>query len=347
MAQSNPSDTTTEALSDETLSAVLPESDALESYEVVAGDSLSAIAVRFGLSLEELIHLNNITNPNQLYVGQVLKLRLKPPLWPELPVPLVLGRLEPPLISQGHVAILSFGLSKTANLSAQFLGTNYHFYAPNPTSQAAILAVPVLTEPGIYELDLAIEQAGQTQKLKLPIQVIANNYQKESITLTYESSNLLDADISARETAKLEGACQNFKPEQRWQDAFASPVESVYITSEFGILRSYNGGPYNSFHRGLDFRANATIPIFAVADGTVVLAEALDIRGNTVLIDHGLGVCSGYMHLSQIDVAVGDELKTGDQLGYAGDTGMVTGPHLHLEVRVMGIPVNPAQWLEP
>ena len=85
---------------------------------------------------------------------------------------------------------------------------------------------------------------------------------------------------------------------------------------------------------------------FAPAAGTVVLANGLNVRGNAVLIDHGMGLFSGYWHQSQIAVQVGDELSAGDLIGYIGDTGLVTGPHLHWEIRLGGIAVEPLQWVQ-
>jgi murein DD-endopeptidase MepM/ murein hydrolase activator NlpD len=78
----------------------------------------------------------------------------------------------------------------------------------------------------------------------------------------------------------------------------------------------------------------------------VVLAEKLNVRGNAVLIDHGLGVFSGYWHQSKLVVQVGQTVKRGDLIGYVGDTGLVTGAHLHWEMRVGGIAVDPMQWTQ-
>jgi murein DD-endopeptidase MepM/ murein hydrolase activator NlpD len=89
------------------------------------------------------------------------------------------------------------------------------------------------------------------------------------------------------------------------------------------------------------------MPIYAPAAGTVVLAERLTVRGNAVVIDHGLGLFSGYWHQSQLAVVVGqEEVQAGDLIGFSGDTGLVTGPHLHWEMRLNGIAVEPLQWAQ-
>ena len=136
-------------------------------------------------------------------------------------------------------------------------------------------------------------------------------------------------------------------PKPRWEGPFHYPVEaeSLRITSDFGTRRSYNGSEGASFHGGTDFGGGTGTPIYAPATGKVVLAESLIVRGNAVLIDHGLGLYSGYWHQSQIVVKEGQEVQTGDLIGYVGDTGLVTGPHLHWEMRLNGIAVEPLQWV--
>ena len=197
-------------------------------------------------------------------------------------------------------------------------------------------------------LSLRFKESTTERVIALPLAVNAGGFQKEDIWLSEETSQLLDPEIVRAEHALIEESCGVFEALQRWQGAFRSPLgETASVkTSPFGVLRSYNGGPYSSFHRGLDFRANSSTPIYASADGVIVLSESLRVRGDTVLISHGLGVCSGYMHLSERSVQAGQTVRAGELLGYAGDTGLVTGPHLHWEIRVDSTPVEPLQWLE-
>ena len=118
------------------------------------------------------------------------------------------------------------------------------------------------------------------------------------------------------------------------------------VSSYFGTHRSYDGGPYTSYHSGTDLRAPTGTPVYASAGGRVILAEQLMIHGNMVVVDHGWGVVTGYAHLSTIDVQVGQEVAVGDLLGKVGNTGRSTGAHLHWEVWVGGISVDGLQWLQ-
>jgi len=99
-------------------------------------------------------------------------------------------------------------------------------------------------------------------------------------------------------------------------------------------------------HAGEDFAVPPGTPVLAPAAGTVVLAEPLFVRGNAVVIDHGRGVYSGYWHMQSLSVKAGDRVSPGEVLGTVGSTGLSTGAHLHWEMRVDGIAVDPLQWVE-
>ena len=317
------------------------------AYTVQPGDTLTRIAARFGVNVGELVSLNTLANPNALEVGQVLTLVPNLTLPDPLPAPFDKVTLEPQTGVQGRALTLSIEIQTNTPLRARFLGVDYDL-APIPVSpsqnlQEAVLAVPVLQEVGTYGLELL--QNGEII-LSLPVRVASGDYARENITLSAETSKLLDPALTTAESARIETLCRPFEAVKRWNGPFRSPVPDAAQTSAFGTLRSYNGGPYGSFHRGQDLRGAVGTPVTAPADGVVVLAEPLTVRGNTVILRHGLGVCSVYNHLSEVDVKEGDTVTAGTPLGKVGATGLVTGPHLHWEVRVLGVPVNPVQWVE-
>jgi murein DD-endopeptidase MepM/ murein hydrolase activator NlpD len=123
------------------------------------------------------------------------------------------------------------------------------------------------------------------------------------------------------------------------------PVDAA-ITSYFGSRRSYGYG-FGSYHAGSDFDGLGGEPVLAPADGVVILSEPLVVRGNAILVDHGWGVVSGFWHLSEIAVKVGDRVARGQRIGDLGNTGLSTGAHLHWELWVNGSAVNALSWLEP
>ena len=117
-------------------------------------------------------------------------------------------------------------------------------------------------------------------------------------------------------------------------------------TSYFGNRRSYNNGQYNGFHGGLDFEVRLnSLNVYASASGIVAFSGPMEIRGNTLFIDHGQGIYTGYAHLNQVFVSTGDLVESGQLIGEIGKTGRVTGPHLHWDIWVNSNQVDPFDWI--
>lgn len=128
-----------------------------------------------------------------------------------------------------------------------------------------------------------------------------------------------------------------------WSGEFSAPVSSV-TTERFGTRRTFNG-KLQSVHQGLDFRAASGTPIRAMNSGQVLLAQELFFEGGFVVVDHGQGLLTMYMHLSEFKVKEGDHLSKGQIIGLSGATGRATGPHLHVAIRWQGVYVDPATML--
>jgi murein DD-endopeptidase MepM/ murein hydrolase activator NlpD len=137
-----------------------------------------------------------------------------------------------------------------------------------------------------------------------------------------------------------------FTPQKLWNGPLLLPSGGA-ISAPFGDGRSYNGGPVTSRHTGTDFAAPDGSPVGAAAPGRVAFTGHLAVRGNSVIIDHGGGVFTGYHHMSRIDVVAGQDVAPGQQVGAVGMTGLATGPHLHWELIVAGVNVDPMLWTVP
>jgi murein DD-endopeptidase MepM/ murein hydrolase activator NlpD len=127
-----------------------------------------------------------------------------------------------------------------------------------------------------------------------------------------------------------------------------APIESERRTSEFGDRRTFlytDGNEGGSIHHGIDFGAPTGTPVTAPGAGRVVMAKSRVITGNTVVIEHLPGVFSLYYHLDTIDVTEDAMVRTGTPLGTVGSTGLSTGPHLHWELRISAVPVDPQPFL--
>ena len=213
------------------------------------------------------------------------------------------------------------------------------------------LAYPLLSRLEESRLVItAVTQKGDVRSQSVLIRVKEGRYKKEHLTLgaVYTGDDGLESIRAAllgyenRKAARLllskSGRISPSRPE------FLKPVEGR-ITSPFGIIRSYNGRGYRTYHTGTDIGGNpAGTPVTAPLDGDVLCAEDFYGRGLTVILDHGYGVKSLYYHLDRLAVTAGDEVAQGDILGDVGTTGFSTGPHLHWEVRVNNIPVDPLQF---
>jgi murein DD-endopeptidase MepM/ murein hydrolase activator NlpD len=147
-------------------------------------------------------------------------------------------------------------------------------------------------------------------------------------------------DAESKETAAIFAASAS----SRLWTTFVRPVPQP-ANSAFGTRSVFNGQPRNA-HGGADFLSPAGTPILSPNAGRVVVARLLYFSGNTVIIDHGLGMFSMLAHLSAFDVHEGDRVAAGDRLGLVGATGRVTGPHLHWAVRAGGARVDPLSVLE-
>ena len=202
-----------------------------------------------------------------------------------------------------------------------------------------------LTEPNLYPFTLVITDStgsGTTLTQSLPIR--AGRYVVDP-PLTVDPATIDPAIVQPEYQRVMSIVTGPSSSERLWSAPFALPSVGV-IRSVFGALRSYNGGPYDAFHGGVDFSGGEDREITAPAAGIVVMTEAMTVRGNATIIDHGWGVFSGYWHQSSFQVQVGQRVATGEIIGYQGATGRVTGPHLHWEVFVSGVQVDPLEWTE-
>lgn len=169
--------------------------------------------------------------------------------------------------------------------------------------------------------------------------------QKLTVDKKYVNPPAREKERIKNDREKVRRALERELPEQMWSLPFNRPVQGG-VSSLFGMKRVFNGEP-RSVHRGLDLRAASGTPIYACADGQVALADNLYYSGNAVYVNHGGGVFTAYLHMSEPKVKEGQMVKKGDLLGLAGATGRVTGPHLHLSLLVQGQSVDPEPLLAP
>lgn len=261
--------------------------------------------------------------------------------------------VSPLPLKQGATATVSISSTTPISVIGTLNGSILHFFAKDNITFTALQGIYALAEPGITTLNLSITYAsGLTKDFHRSILLTTGNFLTDAPLIVDPST--IDPSITGPENEKIQLLVSQFTPQKLWTGVFMSPAFYPDITSYFGSRRTYNNDPTVTFHGGVDFGGGETLPIVAPADGKVVFAGFLPVRGNTTFIDHGLGVFTGYYHQSKILVAVGDNVTTGQKIGEVGNTGRVSnatdypgaGAHLHWEVWVNGIQVNPLDWLD-
>jgi len=179
------------------------------------------------------------------------------------------------------------------------------------------------------------------------VKVVDGKYAKEEIHVSSEKVNPQSKAVQERISREYSEAMKiygHITPKSYIASAFIMPIESK-ITSDFGKARTYNGS-LKGYHSGTDFRAAVGTPIVAANDGVVALVDDRFYSGGTVLLDHGLGIYTCYFHMSKYHVKKGEFVKKGDSLGLSGQSGRVTGPHLHFAARINGVQVDPLGLIE-
>jgi murein DD-endopeptidase MepM/ murein hydrolase activator NlpD len=317
-------------------------------HVVQPGETLARIALRYNTTVWAVAQANGLDNPSFIYAGQRLVIPgLEAGAAPGgLIAPYTSLLFEPTTVGQGKTVALHVGTDRDVTLSGTFDGRLVLFAGEGGTYWA-LIGIHAMMPPGPYALELtAVDADGHTTRITQRLQVVVGDYRTDYITLPPGKGDLLDPDLLQRERERLAEVFAGYRPERLWAGLFQVPVADPRITSPFGSRRSYNGGPATSYHAGTDFGGDEGVPVYAPASGVVALAEELAVRGRAVIVDHGLGVFSGYWHLSAVAAEVGQRVVPGSLLGYIGTTGLSTGPHLHWELRVGDIPVDPMQWTE-
>lgn len=378
----------------------------LETEIISLGDSLRSLSRRTQVSDEQLIKLNRLVSPSELYVGvslivpkqenqsslntrmtathgeSLLELAVKQNsdpwtlsslnklsgTWDAIPGDVLYSpsgnsetnamglpsefesaSIEPLPMVQGGTEVIKVKTQNDVSLSGTLVDMPLHFFHGDNGEQVALQGVYVLLDPGVYPLLIeATQPDGTKQSFQQMVVVTSGNYLNEDILLNDPST--IDPAVTEPELQNVTAITAPFTPTRYWNGIFTSPA--VYpdcFTSRYGTRRVYkvvnSDTEIPGFHSGLDFCGGEGLQISAPAAGKVVFAAPLTVRGNATIIDHGWGVYSGFWHQSQILVNVGDTVEPGQVIGLVGGTGRVTGPHLHWEVWVNGIQVNPLDWL--
>ena len=223
------------------------------------------------------------------------------------------------------------------------------FFSADAKSKAwyGLAGVSVETPPGVYTLELT-GTAASGKKISFEKRIVVHHEAYPSIAVTVakkftEPNTQQVKEIDQGKSIKQE-AFAKVTADRQWSGDFHAPAEAR-ISDVFGTQRKFNGTVLST-HQGLDFAVPTGTPVSALNAGTVILAQPLYFEGNCVVIDHGQGLLTLYLHLSEFKVKEGDRVERGQLIGLSGGTGRATGPHLHLAVRWQGVYLDPATLLK-
>ena len=336
-------------------SMIVPKQDNAKDlsnrFTPTAGESLLELAVKQNTDPWTITDLNNLNGTWDALPGDVLydQGQASNQTASGLPSAFVSAQITTLPLKQGGTAELIVQPVNGATVSGTLVDQPLHFFPMGDGRMVALQGIYVMLDPGVYPLELnAVLPDGTKQSFEQMVLVGIGDQLKIPIPVPPE-----DPTVMETEDKQVASIVSPATPTKYWQDKFTLPVGLPFcIMDWFGSPRNlpYNGNMYHYFHGGVDYGVCSTdhpFDIYAAAPGKVVFTGKLNARGNVTIIDVGWGVYTLYAH--QLDdgiyVTVGQQVQAGQLIGHIGATGHVTGPHLHFEMWVNGIQVNPLDWL--
>jgi murein DD-endopeptidase MepM/ murein hydrolase activator NlpD len=252
-------------------------------------------------------------------------------------------RTAPAAPRQGQALFVwATGIRGRSSLVMLWDGKAYPAYAVG-AEWRGVIPLKIEERTGRHTVRLTYtDSSGTRRTLERTVAVGRTPLQVQRLSMSRRTEKLYSYPGRAKELATVRRALLTETPHQLWSGSFVLPAQGRFSTP-FGVKRIRNGRPVG-YHRGLDIAAPAGTPVHAAAPGRVVLARPLTMHGKTVVIDHGLGVASLYLHQSALRCREGQTVRQGDRIGDVGMTGVATGPHLHWSIYVHGVAVSPLFW---
>lgn len=201
--------------------------------------------------------------------------------------------------------------------------------------------IPVKTaaKAGDYVLTISIDGESFNRDIK----VTDREFEEQYLTISPATlEETLESDFARAEfSEKAEPMKKVFTPQKLWNGEFILPLEAQYkVSTSFGTYRTFSNGS-TEWHNAVDMATKGGTPVYATNSGNIIFAQYLQLTGNTVIIDHGMGVLSWHYHMRSISVSEGDFVEKGMKIGEVGTTGLSTGNHLHFGMTVGGIFTDP------
>ncbi|MCC7107477.1 MAG: peptidoglycan DD-metalloendopeptidase family protein [Chloroflexi bacterium] len=253
--------------------------------------------------------------------------------------------IRPPQVPQGHSYLIRVHTDEPSRVQAELSGAPLWLYQTGGDGWTVGGFGPDQRE-GQRPLRVTVEDAvGNTATVERSVRVAPFAFTEDHLEVPADLAALLSPSVRYDEDVLLREVYTKVSGPPLWQGPFRRPVGGE-ITTQFGEVRYYNGGPATGHHGGTDFAVSQRTPVLAPARGRVVLKQQVKLRGNALVLDHGAGVFTTYGHLAEWLVQPGADVQAGQEIGLVGSTGLSTGPHLHWEIWVGGENVDAMEWTQ-
>ena len=311
------------------------------------GQSFMEASILAGQNVWSLVKINRLQNPLRALPMDTYYMPSDIESTSNLAIPgvkeIVVDNL--PLL-QGDTFLIEVTSNEPVTVQASLAGVEPAFVDMGQGVQMGYGGINALTEVGVYPLTMEFTNSeGEIYRFDQYVMISSGNFASDTPLQVDPAS--VGTDAEKAENEKFKQVIAPVTAIQQWSGLWYSPAQDAdCVISSFGSRRTYNDDPRLFYHTGLDLGYCKGVDVYAPAGGTVVgVFPDQVVRGNAVVIDHGLGVYTIYMHLSSILIEEGTTVEPGQLIGIIGTTGRSTGPHLHFEVDIHGTPVNPLTWL--
>lgn len=256
-------------------------------------------------------------------------------------------------VFQGRTLHIQFQINKEIkSAEVHALANTYPAFQEAKNSPIYECFIPITCEetPNEYILTVNItDRVGNTSALETKFQVVAFQFKKQNLHVDpAKAQEEKEAGLAAAQLeAEVERLVKQSPQQKLWQGIFYPPIDIKTISTEYGTIRTtQERGRYA--HKAVDVLNTPKSVVWATQDGIIVIKDRYGHSGNTIVIDHGYGIFSLFYHLDTFaECNLGDKIKRGNPIGTLGKTGYASGYHLHWEMRINNIPVDPMQWIKP
>jgi len=252
-------------------------------------------------------------------------------------------------LEQGDTLIITAeNVPEGDKITGEFISKSFDFFPVEQEGKwMALLGIDAKRAPGEYSLSVFLSGESEIEEV---ITVKKRDFYVTKIVITPEleekgfTSSNISENIATKDGVIIYEVLGKYSPTAYFNQKFIYPLNEIINVGAFGNIRK--DGDITIQHLGVDLDAVEGTSVYAINDGKVAFAEELTVYGNTIIIDHGLGIYSLYLHLSEFKVSEGEMLERGELIGLSGNTGWSVGPHLHLSIKVNGASVDPLKFIK-